>query len=251
MATALKGSYNWLEGDLRVDRDGTLAMAHDAGKESSGLTLDEWLAIGAASGRGMKVDVKEAEAIPKLLDALEASDIPDGRIMLNVGAAQVDESLVREMRQRFPDAWIALNPRIREGRGYQQRDLDEITRLAGVAGGRVAFPIRWDIASDHAIQQLLPHGRVSIWTSSSQGTPGNTAATERSLRERGVDGVIDLGPPSSTVERVQQRAVDIWESAPSRTARSAVDAATDVGGDVLRGAGNLASRVPVVGGLFD
>lgn len=247
MREALEGDNNWLEGDLRVAGDGRLVMSHDADKEDEGLELQEWLAIGGAGARGLKVDVKENEAIPELLDQLEASGIPDGRIMLNVGASALDEQAVRDVRARFPEAWIALNPRAEEGRGYHDEDLAEITALADAAGGRVAFPIRWDIASDEAVKALKPHGRISIWTSASQGTPDDAAAETASLRERGVDGVIDLGPPTGTVAQLQQRLLDAWGSGPVRGARDIAGGAADAVGDVANGARDLVDDAPLIG----
>lgn len=280
MREALEHDYNWLEGDLRVDDDGELVMAHDSSEEGAGLTLDEWLTIGGASERGLKVDVKEDEALPALLDALEASDIPDGRLMINVQARQVDEDSMRAMRERFPDAWLAPNPRIREGRGYDDASLDEVARLADAAGGRISFPIRWDIASQGAIEHLKPHGRVSIWTADSQGTPDDRVQATSDLRRQGVDGVIDLGSPLTRWESVQTRFVDIWESEPVRGARDVVDTVgdgvgwvvveggdlvdagidlgsdvasdgLDLAGDLAGGARDLASDIPGIGGLFD
>jgi hypothetical protein len=99
MRDELGKDFNWLEGDLRLDKDNIPVMSHDEEDEGAGLKLDEWLAIGGAGERGLKVDVKEAEAIPKLLEKLEASDIPDGRIMLNVSTSQVDADDVRDMRK--------------------------------------------------------------------------------------------------------------------------------------------------------
>lgn len=247
MRKALHGDHDWLEGDLRVARDGRLVMAHDADEEDAGLELQEWLAIGAAGQRGLKVDVKEDEAIPELLDQLEASGIPHGRIMLNVGPSSLDEASVRDVRRRFPDAWIALNPRSRDERGYGARDLQEITAIADAAGGRIAFPIRWDLASDSAIEALRPHGRVSIWTSSSHGTPDDAAAEAAKLRERGVDGVIDLGPPSGTFDKVRQRAVDVWQSGPVRGARDLGGDAADLLGDVAGGARDIVGDAPIIG----
>lgn len=193
--------YNWLEGDLRVDDADRLVMAHDAAEEGYGLTLDQWLAIGRVSERGLKVDVKETEAIPELLDRLEASGIPQGRLMINVGDLPQDQ--LREIRSRFPDAWLALNPSSPSGR-YRDQDLDAIIADARMVGGRIAFPLRWDIASDSAIERLKPYGQISIWTSKTGGTPDDREREIDKLRERGVDGVIDLGPSSSIVERVWQ-----------------------------------------------
>jgi glycerophosphoryl diester phosphodiesterase len=244
MLEALEGDHDWLEGDLRVDDAGTLVMAHDSDQEASGLTLEQWLAVGAAGERGMKVDVKEDAAIPELLDALEASGIPDGRLMINVQAGQVDEATVRAMRERFPDAWLALNPRSREGRGYAAQDLREVTDLADAAGGRVAFPIRWDIASDEAIQTLEAHGKVSIWTSAAQGTPDDRDAETRALRERGVEGVIDLGDPQTRWQRVQERLLDIWESDQVRGARDVLRTGWDVAGTTIEIADSVRRAVP-------
>ncbi|MCB0878068.1 MAG: DUF2181 domain-containing protein [Thermoleophilia bacterium] len=273
MREAIDEGYNWFEGDLRMTDDGTPVMAHDSDNKGDGLTLDEWLAIGDSSERGMKVDVKEAEAIPKLLDALERSGIPDGRIMINVAAGQVDSTAVQRIRERFPDAWLALNPTIREGRGYSDADLRQITDMADAAGGRVTFPIRWDIASDKAITALAPHGKVSIWTAKSHGTPDNRGRATHDLRSRGVEGVIDLGDPLSLKEQAIEHLLDIWESAPSRAVRSvpgriadgastawhagtslATGAARETihaAGGALDAARGAASHIPGIGGLFD
>jgi glycerophosphoryl diester phosphodiesterase len=290
MRDALRGDYNWLEGDLRLDDHGHPVMAHDSDAEGDGLHLDQWLEIGRNGGRGMKVDVKEAESIPQLLDALEASGIEDGRLMINVQTSQVDDDRIREMRRRFPNAYIAINP-ASDHNDYSDDNLDEAIHQADVAGGRVAFPLRWDMASDHAIERLRPHGNVSIWTAESHGTPDDTAAEVKDLRERGVDGVIDLGPPSSFGQKLIQLfkngAFEVLGEDPVRGgasmlgelalspaffawrhggdildgARSVGSKALDIGEDALDTAGDLAhgavdgareaaSHLPVVGGLF-
>ncbi|MEO6867747.1 MAG: DUF2181 domain-containing protein [Gaiellales bacterium] len=231
--------YNWLEGDLRVNDAGTLVMAHDADKEDSGLTLDQWLAIGSASERGMKVDVKEDAAIPELLDALEASGIPDGRLMINIGSVPLAQ--VTEIRNRFPDAWLALNPKA-SASGYSDAALEQTIQAAQAAGGRVSFPIRWDIASDDVINRLQQHGDVSIWTSQTRGTPDDTDAETVSLRRRGVSGVVDLGPPSSFVDKVKQRLLGAWDSTPARGARALMDGIRGSVADAASGAFNLAHR---------
>lgn len=276
MREALEGDNNWLEGDLRVDRDGDLVMAHDADKERDGLTVQEWLAIGGAGQRGLKIDVKEREAVPELLEAIEASGIPDGRIMLNVGTGQVSTAEARDMRERFPDAWMAINPAAPRGNGdYDEESLEAATDMADAVGGRVAFPIRWDIASDEAIQRLRPHGKVSIWTATSEGTPDDTAGERQRLLDRGVDGVIDLGPPQSIFENIQERAKDAWNSGPIGGFRDGAGAVggfagdaggwlgdrrdelwagagnlVDGGGGLLEGAANVIDDAPLVGRLF-
>lgn len=241
MRAGLEGDHNWLEGDLRVRADGTLVLSHDADKTDRGLTLDEWLRIGGASERGLKIDVKEPAALPGLLDAIAASGVPDGRIMLNV--AGVSEREVREMRERFPDAWLALNPAL-SGHGYRDEDLEEVGRLADAAGGRIAFPVRWDCVDDRVIAALKPHGKVSIWTDNSQGTPDNTEAERSRLIERGVDGVIDLGPPQGWWDKLKVKGFDLWES---NAVRGGIEVAKDGVGLLRAGA----SHLPLVGGWFD
>lgn len=269
MADALEGDFNWLEGDLRLDDSGTPKMSHDADDEDKGLTLDRWLEVGARSKRGMKVDVKEPEALPELLDSLEKSKVHEGRMMINVQTKDVSVGELEEIRRRFPDAWLALNPAFNESESYDESALRETARIADAVGGRIAFPLRWDVASDEAIAILKPHGRISIWTSESQGTPDDTKAEIERLRERGVDGVIDLGPPSPFLDKLRQRGRDVLHSSPVRMAEAVVDMAPVLGSialdqlgdgiDALRDANDAvlgvaregASRIPVVGGLFD
>lgn len=251
MEEALRADHNWLEGDLRLDNSGQPVMAHDADKENQGLSLDEWLAIGGAGERGMKVDVKEAEAIPQLLNALKDSGIEDGRIMINVATTQVDEADLKKIREQFPDAWLAINPRIRTGQQYRSEDLAKAGKYADAAGGRVTFPIRWDMASDTAIEALRPHGKVSIWTSTTQGTPKDSGKETANLRARGVDGVIDLGKPLSNVETVIMHALNLWESDASRGAQNlasdAWDAGTGLASDAWDAGAGLIHRIPGFG----
>lgn len=242
LRAALVGDANWLEGDLRLDDDGRLVMAHDRGDEQSGLAFAEWLHVGGVSGRGLKVDVKEVDAVGPLLAMLERSGVPQGRLMVNVG--EVAETVVVDIRRRLPDAWIALTPTLRRG-GYDAVSLARIARLARAAGGRIAFPIRWDRASDEVIAFLRRFGRVSVWTSRSGGTPPSAALEGLRLRTRGVDGVIDLGPPSNALDRAWQALVraglglaDAWHGAqlllaPGAAARRLELLLRDLAGTVL------------------
>ncbi|MCW2927408.1 MAG: hypothetical protein JWM86_1376 [Thermoleophilia bacterium] len=266
MQHALEGDYDWLEGDARVDKHGRVVMAHDADQESEGLSFEEWAQIGGTGGRGIKVDVKEPAAIPKILDSLERSGVPDGRIMLNVGG--IPEEQAREIRRRYPDAWIALNPDVHED-GYHREDLQRVAKVADAVGGRIAFPVRWDEASDEVIRELAPHGKVSIWASQNQGTPDDQAAERERLIDRGIDGVIDLGQPQSVFDNLQERGLDIWTSGFGRgvrdlpgdvKARAAdvveggkdlLEGGVELAGDGLGLAREGASHLPVVGGLFD
>lgn len=279
MREALDHDYNWLEGDLRRRDDGVLVMSHDSGDaEREGLTFDEWLDVGAASHRGLKVDVKESEAMPELLDKLAASGIPQRRLMVNDG---MSADSARSIRAQLPHAWLAINPATNQDGHYDSASIARAIEAARAAGGRVAFPLRWDLLDDDVIRELKPYGRISVWTAKSEGTPDDPEAEAERLRARGVDGVIDLGEPSPMLNKLFQHAKDIfWQSGAARDVRSAVtkaehaleagitfardgaaslvhgvedgvSTAIDVaqsGADKLRAG---ASHVPVVGGLFD
>jgi hypothetical protein len=256
---ALGDDFNWFEGDLRLDGDGVPVMSHDADKVDDGIELDDWLRQGRTAERGMKVDVKDLDALPKLLDSLERSGIPEGRMMINVPTLPVDQ--MRQIRSRFPDAWLAINPAVHED-GYHRDDIDKATAVADAVGGRVAFPVRWDVASDDVIHQLEQHGKTSIWTAKSQGTPDDAEAETKRLRERGVTGVIDLGEPLNWYEKLAKTGNDIWQSGPVRGARhvgedvyGAAKTGAHVAASAAKGAVHAAregaSHIPVVGGLFD
>ncbi len=79
---ALKSGANWFEGDVRLEIDGSgIEMRHDQAHESGdNLTLREWLTMGKASGRGLKLDVKESQHLPAILDELERARTPSREV---------------------------------------------------------------------------------------------------------------------------------------------------------------------------
>lgn len=250
MHDALGDDYNWLEGDVRLTDDDEVVMAHDAEDREHGLTLERWLAIGADGARGLKLDLKDHDSLPAVLDALEVSGIPDGRIMVNVGELPLSE--LGEIRKRFPDAWIALNPTRDDDDTYSPDSIARITELADQLGGRITFPIRWDIATDDVIQALKPHGSVSIWTSRTGGTPNDTDTERQRLLDRGVDGMIDLGEPAGFLLRIGQWALDLWNSDPVDGVRELVDDAGERLEEAADGIRDGARRVrDGVARLFD
>lgn len=202
MDHALEGSYNFFEGDIRreINPPHAMEMRHDQGHEDGdNLTLKEWLAIGKASGRGLKLDVKEGEAMEDILAEVEAADIPEGRLMFNLGDGDMAK-WGAEIRRRFPDATLALNP--------PDGDLDEVgvdrmLDLAKRIGGPVTFVIRHDLLTDNALEQLQAIGPVSIWNDPGKGGVSDPAEAARELRERGVQGVVDLRESKSNLEKLK------------------------------------------------
>ncbi|MCW2956346.1 MAG: hypothetical protein JWO69_1215, partial [Thermoleophilia bacterium] len=86
LRSALRSNATWLEADVRL-RDGVPVLAHGA-HEGWSLGLQSWLEVGAASGRGLKLDVKQASAIAPMLAMVRAAGIPQERLIINVTGAE-------------------------------------------------------------------------------------------------------------------------------------------------------------------
>lgn len=199
---AMKGDYDWFEGDIReeIDRPGRLEMRHDKGREpGDNLTLTEWLNAGRDSGRGLKLDVKESEFMPQILDQVTAAGIPSDRLMFNLGFSE-SKKYGEEIRERFPDSIMAINPPSNE---LKTEDLEKMGKLADTLGGQSTFPIREDILTDEAIDKLSQHGSVSVWNSPGFSIMGGDSVDKRhdKLIDRGVTGVIDLRDDESLVAK--------------------------------------------------
>jgi hypothetical protein len=193
---ALRSSHNWLEGDVRVDDTGTrLVMAHERGDIPAGLAFDDWLRACAASGRGVKVELKEPAGFELLVAALALGLVPQDRLIVNVtvagprGKVLTDDQL-RRLRALVPGATINLSPTDQQRLGPAV--LAELARTADLVGGKVMFPLQWDLVTDEVIRALKPHGRIAIWVAVPWGTPGDVDEETVALRLRGVDGMVDL-----------------------------------------------------------
>ena len=204
LESALDTRTDWLEGDIReeIDRPGRLEMRHDEGHEpGDNLTLSEWLNEGRRSGRGLKLDIKESSHTPQVLDEVSASGVPADRLMFNLGLEE-SRTYGDEIRKRFPEAILAINPPSEE---LAPEELSDMGKLADRLGGQTTFPIREDLLTDDAIAKLSRHGSVSVWNSPGLALPGERSLDDRrrSLEERGVTGMIDLRGDESALEKGQ------------------------------------------------
>ena len=202
MDHALGQKTDWLEGDIReeIDRPGRLEMRHDEGHESGdNLTLSEWLDRGKRSGRGLKLDIKDSDFTPRVLDEVSASGVPGDRLMFNLGYGE-SKKYGPEIRERFPDAIMAINPPSEE---LDSKSLEKMGKLADSLGGKSTFPIREDLLTDEAVDTLERHGSVSIWNNPGTALPGERSLDERreELVRRGVTGMIDLRGDDSLLEQ--------------------------------------------------
>lgn len=206
LAAALRGPYDFLEGDVFLEHrlrwlPGEAVMDHDPQK-ADGMTLDEWLAVGAASGRGLKLDIKQAAAIPEVIRRVKAHGIPAQRLILNVqlpggGLARLFDPLLKltpddrdfqALRAAFPGATIALTPQA----PYTPEVLAAAVKQARRLGGPVMFPLRAELITPAVVAALAPAGRIAAWNDPKTYAPRDLAAERRRLQGLGVDGMIDL-----------------------------------------------------------
>jgi len=214
---ALAEGYNFLEGDVRqeINPPHALEMRHDKGHEpGDNLTLQEWLQAGKRSGRGLKLDVKEGQHLGRVLEEVERSGVPHERLMFNLGDGDMDR-WAAEIRRRFPESTLAINPtgsldgKQNDG-PLQDWQVERMITLAQQGGAPVTFVVRHDLLTDAAIQKLREHGTISVWNSPSRGGVQDVAALTEQLRNRGVDGVIDLRPSMGLVDKATAAVSGGW-----------------------------------------
>lgn len=189
-ADGIDGDFNWFEGDVRVEinHDDRLEMRHEAHHESGdNLSLEEWLTKGTKAGKGLKLDIKESALMPQLLDTVAKVAPPQEQLMFNLGDANMNK-WGAEIRRRFPESILAINPRVVDGK----IDVDRMIALATRFGGRVTFVLHESQVTPPAVATLQAYGPVSIW-----GDVGDPATRRGELRAAGVDGMVDLGHDSA------------------------------------------------------
>lgn len=188
-ADGLEGDFNWFEGDVRVeiDHDDRLEMRHEIHHESGdNLSLEEWLTKGKKAGKGLKLDIKESARMPQLLDTVAKVAPSQERLMFNLGDANMNK-WGAEIRRRFPESILAINPRVVDGKLDVDRMIDLATRFAG----RVTFVLHENQVTPAAVATLQQYGPVSIW-----GDVADPAKRRGELLAAGVEGMIDLGHDS-------------------------------------------------------
>lgn len=202
LADALRGDYDFLEVDVRVGPDGRAILQHELG-DPVDLDLHGFLAIAGPSGRGLKFDVKEREALPLVLDAARRSGISDHRLLFNVGTWPAPHLL--SIRRSFPHALINISPK--SDGDLSAADLAQLQVAARLVGGPVMFPIRHDLMTPGVAHALRPHGRIAIWNTPGITNPADDEAD--GLRAMGVDGMIDLREPSGLREHATAGAIGV------------------------------------------
>lgn len=232
MAEGLQGEYNFLEGDVHLgwgvrkipvlNLMRSAIMAHHP-HELGGMRLKEWLEITDASNRGVKIDIKQAAAIPKIIRNVKKKEIPDHRLIFNLDVIQGPHPYPRvvfpiadvftgrtaklrhlkKIRKAFPEATIAIGavtgPQPK-GTVYSDKQLGEFQDWAKQIGGPITFPLRAEFVDQRATEALTPYGTVSVWNDIKTFDPPDVQAEVQRLRNLGVDGMIDLATSGSTAD---------------------------------------------------
>jgi hypothetical protein len=187
----LRGPYDWLEVDVRLI-DGVPTASHDRSVGPGALRMADWIRIGAASQRGLKLDFKERRAIAPTLDMVASAGVADARLVINVpvlGSRGLSARQLRRIRARFPNATLNLSPDVRR---YDAAAIRSLGRLAAEVGGPIAFPLDLALLDERVVRALLRHGRVSVWNDPDRTYVSSRAAVRARLRAWGVDATIDL-----------------------------------------------------------
>lgn len=201
---ALKKGANLFEGDIRAELDPphALEMRHDPTSEKGdNLTLDEWLAIGALSGRMMKLDVKEPGRMPDVIRAVRASGIDPQRVMLNLDFKAM-QRWGPELREAFPAATLALNPPAPASGPLTEAHVRDLLKQASTVGAPLTFVIRHDRLTPQALSELQRVAPVSVWNASNGPAVGDPKAVAADLRKQGVQGVIDISRTPGIKDKV-------------------------------------------------
>lgn len=186
----LAGAYDWFEVDVRM-RAGSPIAAHDA-VGSSSLWIEDWLAVGAATERGLKFDFKERTAIRPVLELVERAGVPQQRLIFNIGilgSSGASLELLREVRRRYPNATINLSPDVLR---YSVGNIRRAVAIARAIGGPIMFPLDASKLNPAIVQAFRAGGKVAVWNNPGSWRPGDIAVVTARLRSWGVDGTIDL-----------------------------------------------------------
>lgn len=236
MAKGLSGDYNFLEGDVWLEAAARSLPVVDLLREPimahypddvKGLTLKEWLQVGKRAGKGLKLDIKQSAAIPKVIKAVKETGIPEERLIFNADMAfgpglprtlkfraidaatdlTTQTSEMREIREAFPKSTIGVGlytGKQPAGVVYSRAQLESVIKIAQDLGGPITFPLRAEFVTAEAVAALKPYGSVSVWNDPKTYLPDDLKEAERFFRSLGVDGMVDLRDASRPLPEARQ-----------------------------------------------
>jgi hypothetical protein len=160
----LASPVRWGECDVRRDRQGRLALRHDAFEDrvdaepgdgpARPLMADEFLRLAAAEGKGIKLDIKERDIVDDLLALVSRTDVGGDDLWFNGRGDVLGEHGFRRLRRAWPTATVqcpidGLAPVIVAAPDRARAALDEMA-----SWGVDRFSLAWDTAP---MATLLDH----------------------------------------------------------------------------------------------
>ncbi len=146
----LASSVRWGECDVRRDPQGRLALRHDpfdaasADDDQEQLGAEELLAVAAAAGKGIKLDIKEHHVVAELLALVERVGLAGDDLWFNGRLDVLGERGLRRLRHAWPDATVqcpvdVITPLVLAAPERARAMLDELA-----SWGVDRFSIAWD-----------------------------------------------------------------------------------------------------------
>jgi hypothetical protein len=119
---------------------------------------------------------------------IQAQNVPDGRLIFNVGVlgrapANVSLPELKSIRARFPEAIINLSLSVTP---YDSTVLSAAKDLARAVGGNIMFPLDARYVTRSVVTELRSVGKVAVWNNPTTWAPGNIAKATAAFRELGV-----------------------------------------------------------------
>ncbi|MBL8954561.1 MAG: hypothetical protein JNK82_27525 [Myxococcaceae bacterium] len=224
---ALKGPYTQLECDVRMELNPPHALEcrHDRGHEpGNNLTLAEWLAVGQASGRILKLDVKEPEHMQAIIDECRRSGVPPEHLNFNADERTL-ERWGETLRREFPGAMLSVNPTESQA-PLSAAQLDRLKGFVRRFGEPTTVVLRTDLIDARVVAALEPLAPISVWNALGGPEIADPEAHAAGLRELGCTGVIDIRKTPGAREKVD---IVVDKS------KGLFNDATDRAGDLLSG----------------
>jgi hypothetical protein len=193
LSEALRGDFSSLEADVRM-RDGKAVLAHQPWS-NDGMLLSDWLTVTGASGRLLKLDIKDVSALDAAIRLVQEAKIPAERVMFNVYYAQGPRSgdlsweQLKSIRQRMPESWISMDIPLFAPDIVVNRVIKAAERLGT---DRLAASVEAQYVNETLVKRLTPHFTVNAWNEPKRYLPKSIDIATRRLRALGVNGMIDL-----------------------------------------------------------
>lgn len=209
MREALQSDHNYFEGDIRPELNPphALEMRHDTGQEDGdNLTFREWLSVGKESGRGLKMEFKDAAHanVDSVIKDIQSAGVPGDKLMFNIGPGTA-KAWGPKIRKAFPDAIIAVGSPFGDRTVGAEEAKQMTDAVRSLPPGPTTFILNHRHFDPSAIPVLKKAGTISMWNDPNHEPGGfDPGARVKELRKLGIDGMIDLRERVGLLGQIEQ-----------------------------------------------